>query len=218
MKKEKILKVVLIIVILLLIIFTIHVVRNYIIISKIIEKQEELEQTNNYSYITEETYNEGKNVIERYSTENNNLWISKKENNMIWYNKEKGTIYSIITNEKFVVIEEFSEDSLIDNAKQILSQDRIKTFKEKMIVSMKYFITNEKIGEVKCYVLKNENAKYYIDAKEGNMLKTTIGDDCVIEYKDWKINNVKDEEVLSHIPDLTGYTMYDKNFKKIYEE
>ena len=50
MRKKKIYKIILIIILILLLLFLIHFVRNYIIISKIAKKQEEIGNSTNYSY------------------------------------------------------------------------------------------------------------------------------------------------------------------------
>lgn len=229
MKKNKVLKIILIVVLVLIAIVAIYILRNYIIISKISNKQKELANKTNYYYkfetygieekddktITECYYKDGKG-IEKYGNQKYGYCIEWFDNNT----KEK---IVIDTSKSTAKIYEGKESSFM---LPIVTFDK-STVKDKLEDSISY-ITYEDINGKKCYKIKPLQGViitsniYYINAENGAWARISMGNIKgnennirILDYIDYKFDEVTDEDVKR--PDLTGYevTYYNENGESV---
>ena len=210
MKNKKVLKILLIIIFILIIAFAIYLLRNFIILSKIQENQSMLLQSNNYSFVREVyTYEENNNIMECFYKDGKHMLILARTDTSIksiqWYDENTNELISIEpdTNEALVTTFEtipwdFMPAFEIDNM-------------FKSIITSK--ISSGNINGIECYIVQNEGVIRYISKTDGTILKIIdkrmsikVNEevyDYVVEYKDWKINELTDEDLIK--PDLSQY-------------
>lgn len=191
---------ILIILLLLLILFLIHSIKNYIIISKISDKQIQL---NNYSLIIEYyQLGQDKTTIEQNYKDGKMLQILKKDDNEIvryWYDEDSKELISILnTNDLNATIEKNVVHLFVIELS--LGYDSVK---KKINDILGTFISYEELDGQKCYVLnKGKKIKDYISIESGKILKR-INNDNIVEYKELYINNLTDEDISR--PNLNSY-------------
>ena len=227
MNIRKILKVILIILLILIVIVAIYILRNYIIINKISNKQKELANKTNYYYkietyskeekddktIAEYYYKDGRSV-QKYGNQKYGYYIKWFDNNT----KEK---IIIDTSKSTAKIYESKESSFM---LPTITFDK-STVKDKLEDSISY-ISYEEINGKKCYKIKPFQGIisniYYINAEDGTWARISMGNIKgnennirILDYVDCKFDEVTDEEVKRL--DLTGYevTYYNENGESI---
>lgn len=225
MNIKKVLKVVLIIVLVVIAIIAIYILRNYIIISKISNKQKELANKTNYYYKMEAYRQEEKNDdttveyyyyykdgkgIEKYGNQKNGYYIEWFDNNT----KERITIDTSKATAKIYKGEKRSF------MLPTLTFDK-STVKDKLEDSFSY-ISYEEINGKKCYKIKPFEGiisnLYYINVEDGTWARISMGNIKgnesnirILDYIDCKYDELTDEDVKK--PDLTGYEVmyYNEN-------
>lgn len=206
MEKKKVLKIILGIIVLIVIACAIYFIRNYIIINKIATKQSEITSSNNYSYISELYTGEDKTVIEYYYKDGININILKKNNiesEVIWYdenNKEQITMQV----DKLTANVSNTENGFKCSMPSQIVENNIN---DKIDLALRSLISYDEVNGEKCYAIKRfigvTTTIPYVSVKNGEVLKIALPDNKAIEYKEFKINNLTDEDVKR--PDLTDY-------------
>ena len=211
MKNKKILKIILIIVLVVIVIFAIHVIRNYFIISKIVDMQENLSSITNFSYkITPITY-EGKTngvATERYYKDGKNIAIFETNGTKYILWSDATTNESIIINPTELKAVVSSNDVLSSAHMPILLPEGSTSVK--LGLSVLSFITYGEVNGEECYVVHWAGVTDYISKENGTYLRTNNAIFSneeekfdMIEYSDWTFNELTDEDVSR--PNLTGY-------------
>ena len=210
-KGKKLLKILSIIIIVLVILFCIHIIRNFIIINKIFNKQAEYKDVNNYSY-TSEYYSakedDEKTVIETYYKDGKSKLIRKGE-------KEISVFYDNDTKECIFVDNE-EKEATIDYSETMLGVEKPialeTTLQEKLLMALLSFIRTETVNGEECYyITQGDYNKSYVSKETGIGIKNISGKavidgkeyDSITEIKNWKINQVIDENVT--VPDISEY-------------
>ena len=213
-KNHKVLKIMLLIILLILIIFIINTVRNYIIISKIFDKQLELAKITNYSF-TKEQYTESKEsekiVLEFYRKNNNHMMVSKKTDGTLitWSNEETKESIIMMPNTMQAVVNNVG--GVYIDIPATVHSDSENTEGIKLMCSALSIILPDKIDNEECYYMNLSGYEMWVSKDTGLRLKEYQGHEnidgkkhkCVIEYKNYKFNEVKEEDVAR--PNLTGY-------------
>ena len=211
MKNKKILKIILIIVLVVIVIFAIHVIRNYFIISKIVDMQENLSSITNFSYkITPITY-EGKSngvATERYYKDGKNIAIFETNGTKYILWSDATTNESIMINPTELKAVVSSNDVLSSAHMPILLPEGSTSVK--LGLSVLSFITYGEVNGEECYVVHWAGVTDYISKENGTYLRTNNAIFSneeekfdMIEYSDWTFNELTDEDVSR--PNLTGY-------------
>ena len=210
MNGKKLSKIILIIILILLLLVVIHTVRNYIILTKIATKQEEISKLTNYSYtmnFTNLKTNE-KATIKYCRKDNKSITIMG--DNIIWYDADTDEQISMKPKELTATVAKNSETAIQATLPiQVISND----FVNKLGQAMFSFITYDMVGNEKCYEIQSiigaTTTIPYVSVEDGTLLKLITGkiknsnDYQVAEYTDWKLNEITDEDVTR--PNLTGY-------------
>ena len=200
MKNKKGLKIFLIIIALVVVILAIHLIRNFMIINKINEKQEELSKSNNYFYTIEN--NAGTTTEVYYKDGISKTIIKTKDTTMItWYDEK--------TRETITYSPQTMKAS-VGTGFGIVQLQTLNTGNN-FILALLSNISSDEVNGEKCYVVKLSGETTYISEERGVTLKRVgakvvqngIETESVVEYKEWKINELTDEEMSK--PDLTGY-------------
>lgn len=201
MEKKKFLKLIFIIILLLLLLFAIHVIRNYIIISKIANKQEKLAQLANYSFSIEKANDVlDKITIQYYLKDKNSMEVIENNDKVLfinWYDSDTNEKISICPSESTVTIGKSNNNSSLYIPTAFSENNSI----ENLLCATTSFISYDKINGEKCYVINTFGLKDYISVEDGTLLKNING----FEYKDYKFNELTDE--LMKKPNFTGYTV-----------
>ena len=95
------------------------------------------------------------------------------------------------------------------------STEILEGWKDNMIyLALTSFISSENVNGQDCYVINRfQNGKLWVNketgikakAEEGSTVDNGITTPFIVEYTDWKINTITDEEISK--PDLVGYTI-----------
>ena len=174
MKNKKILKIILIIVLVVIVIFAIHVIRNYFIISKIVDMQENLSSITNFSYkITPITY-EGKTngvATERYYKDGKNIIILEQDDSRYMFWNDQNTDESITINLSQLTASVYSGKSIMSAGHMPTFLTETSTF-AKLGLSAISFITTDEANEEECYVVRYGRTTNYISKENGILLKS----------------------------------------------
>lgn len=201
--KNKSIKIVVCIISLILLIVLIHFGRNYIILSKIEDKQKNFNE-NNYSYTTTKSNGD----IIKYSYKDGiSIFNQEKngENTIKWSNlKTRESIYINPNELKSTVV-------LNDEA---LMQRELPHFiekEQKNYYTLISFIGYDNIDGKECYKIISGSVKSYVDKNDGTIIKIEEKKDKktnITEFKDYKFNELTDDDIVR--PDLTGYNIENK--------
>lgn len=202
MEKKKVLKILGIILAVIVIILAVYVVRNMMIINEIDKKQEELSKYNNYSYTIKGNTGTSSEIYHKDEIEK--IITKEKEHTLIiWHNENtKETIqYSPTTRVAYV-----QTDDIYNSVPKMIKLDT-----NSVMVKFFSFISSSEIDGEECYVVKCNGDTTYISKerwvvlkrKGGKILKNGVETIQEVEYKDWKFNELTNEDV--ERPDLTGY-------------
>ena len=198
MEKKKVLKIVLAIIILALIVFAIIITRKYVIISQIVDKQEEIDVGVNYSYKATITSGDKQTIIEikhkdgKYINDELmlNVWYDSDTEEMIMFNTDEH-VASITNNNNYKTF--YRVPLIINN-----------TFSSKLYETFNYKISTEEVNGEKCYVLRQGASEYYYKVEDKTMVKCINPSGDKFEYT-WEFNNLSDEDVAK--PNLEGYNV-----------
>lgn len=213
---KKILKVVLILIIIALVAFSIHVIRNMIILNSLDEKVKELENNNNniYGEIISNSSTVEKQTVKMYFKDNvlkQEVETQTKDGKVLgitqitYPNKRKFFIDN--GNEK--TVQTYEEENNINNTTIIMNYTECVTFSEKVVNSIVTNIKTEEIDGKECYVihgLYNGNIMYeagtekvvvYIEKETGLPLKRVdiAKDKEFVTTYEYKFGAVTDEDM-----------------------
>lgn len=192
------------------ILFIVNFVRNYTIINDIIEKQENIKNSTNYSYTTTmyNTVNEDKVIIKHYYKDGKSkMKFNNGENDVtVWYDER--------TKEN-IFLDEKEKQANITSSEFMLGNELPYFRDEANIIyySMTFFIINSNLNGKECYEIHDSNSISYIDKESGVLLKEVqknvkIDDkkcESITEYDNWSFEELSEEEMDK--PDLSGYTI-----------
>ena len=205
MKKKNIIKVTIIIVLLIVLIFLFNLGRKVIILSKYSDEY------NKYIEIT--NFYKKENTSEGITTEicrKDNLGFLKMTSNDFVRIIYWGENYNwIIVDDKDgkTAVKMNKEESGIESQSLITGTLYMQNFGDKVKTAFISNISSEKLNDIECYKIKiNKDWQMFINKDNLLVMREINGstDTGIIEYK---INEVKDEEIL--MPDLNGYTVND---------
>lgn len=186
-----------------LLIICIHTIRNSIIINELYKKQEALKEINNYYYISEhytENNSGDKNTIEHYYKDGIDKLILNNGNIVMWYNNNS---------KENIVIDIEQKIADITSSEYLVGSDfpiYIDETKKSIGTYIGSKITKDEIDGTECYKIDSNKQTIWITKQEGIVLKAidkTEDDYEVVEYKEWKTDTLKNEDV--ERPDLDGY-------------
>ena len=198
-----------IIVVIIAVLFLINFVRNLAIINDIIAKEKDFKYSTNYSYTSimyDSNDEENRVTVEHYYKDGKSkMVIDNGENKItVWYDEE--TKENIFLNETTKEATVTTSEFMLGN-ELLYFQDE----ENKIYYAITSFIINNNIDEQECYKIINLNDVSYINKEDGTVLKgvykgAIVNDekcDSITEYKDWKFDELTDEEM--ERPDLEGY-------------
>ncbi len=228
MRKHKILKIIGIIILVLLILFAIHTVRNYIIISKILDKESAMIGKTNLT-VSRINYNEHTpekiNTSEIHRKDNKIISVLHQNDTDIIIWSDSDTEENIAMFPKNLVAMKGSAMSYVVTIPMLFGSKEADTFGYKLFTAMTSVITTEKVNDQDCYCVKLDylvnfiGNKSWVNKDTGVMVKTTLGYDEIdgqkyptySELKEYSFDNVTDEDVSK--PNLIGYTVKETDLK-----
>jgi len=207
-KKHRILKTIFMLIIILLILFLVHTFRNYIIITKIIEKQEAtIGKGNNYSFVTEKysSYNTNdRKKIEHYYKDGNSIMVIEEES-IIWGDEKT---------KELIIMSPKTLKANVTNANHILRANLPRVQAEEEFATKLcfiYFITSDEVNGKECYKLLWGEAATWVEKATGLIVKEMNGKriiegkeyDNISEWKEYKFDKLTEQDVSR--PNLLGY-------------
>lgn len=207
---KTVLKVVLVAIFLILLVLAINWIRNYFIMEDILEKMSQYENMQNYAYTISQNTGETTKIAVKdniykmtYVTEENTKLVA-------WINTDTDEVIAA-----FPEIKKVSYSNHIARIENPFSTDVLKSWKDNMIyLALTSFISSEKVNGQDCYVINRfQNGKLWVNketgikvkAEEGSIVDNEIETPFIVEYTDWKMNTLTEEDVQK--PDLVGYTI-----------
>lgn len=212
--KKRIKKIIIIILLLIIIVFIINVIRNSIIINKIISKQIQLKDCKNYSFtrIDYSTKEYGKEIKLNVKFKDNVGVMELPDNNYVWCNTESQAIIHYNTAEKIAY---YSVGEIV-GVKIPFNMENI-SIQEKILMIICSFITSKDIDGQNCYCVQEiSQVRIYYNKDTGIPVKKIGGGtieknghiyESVIDIKNWSEGKVTDEDV--KVPDLSEYEIRD---------
>jgi len=209
-KGKTILKVVFILIFIIILAVALNWTRNYLIMSDILEKMSQYENIQNYAY-----------TISQNTGETTKLAVKDNIYKMIYATDGIEKLVAWINTDTDETIAAFPEIKKVSYSNHIamienpLSTDVLQDWKDNLIyLALTSFIYSENVNAQDCYVINRfQNGKLWVNKETGIKVKAeegSTGDNGVtkpfiVEYTDWKINTITDEDVAK--PDLVGYTI-----------
>lgn len=202
---KKFLKVLLIIICVLIVLLMIHFVRNYIIIKDVLVKTKQYEGVTNFYYEIKNTEDDKTAKIYTKNYKKDMISLVEIENG-----DRSIKIWKDVSNNESVVIFTGKGEALIGTEDTVL-EPQIPLFEGNPYVSLISLVYSEKIDGQDCVVIQIGESKWWINKETGLYAKIQSGTQyvdgeespIVVEYKNWKINQLTDKDVEK--PDLTGY-------------
>ena len=209
-KGKTALKVVFILIFIILLAVALNWTRNYLIMSDILEKMSQYENIQNYAYTISQNTGETTKLIVKDNIYKMTYTTDGIEKLIAWINKDTDETIAA-----FPEIKEVSYSNHIAMIENPFSPDVIQGWKDNMIyLALTSFISSENVNGQDCYVIDRfQNGKLWVNketgikakAEEGSTIDNGITMPLIVEYTDWKINTITDEDVEK--PDLVGYTI-----------
>ena len=195
MSKKKIIRIIIIIVLIIAIVFLLDLGRKVYILSKYSDKCNEYLQITNFY---KKTNPEDGTTTEFWRKDNLGIFKRTSEDNikMIYYGKDYNWIMIDNKDGNGIEIQTLPTQTLC-----------MESFGDKIKMAFLSKITTEKFNNIDCYkIYLNKDWQLFINKNDLLVMKEINGstDTGIIEYK---INEVKDEEV--SMPNLDGYTIND---------
>ena len=204
------------ILIIIILLFIFNTLKNYIILSKIYNKQTEYKNCTNYSYkkLEYSTKINQETIVTDIYCKDGKFLVIKSNDDKIWYDKKTNESITLPANTKNAIIT--NEDVLEDIEFPIDTSK--KTFMNKLILAMHSFIFSKKINNESCYYIKKWfNSKTYISKKTYVPIKI-IGHkkilidgkkyNSIIEITNWSTDTLTEDDVSN--PNLDGYNIIQK--------
>lgn len=209
-KGKTVLKVVFILIFIILLAVALNWTRNYLIMSDILEKMSQYENIQNYSYIISQNTGEVTNVTVKDNITKITYTTNGTEKLISWNNVETQETIAAFPEAKQV---SYTAKTL--TIKNPFSTEILQGWKDNIIyLALTSFIPSENVKGQDCYVINRfQNGKLWVNketgikvkAEEGKILDSGVTEPLIVEYTDWKINTITDEDVAK--PDLVGYTI-----------
>ena len=211
-----VLKLVFILVVVAIALYVVNIVRNSIIINKIINMQADVVNQNNYSFTT--TYytakeNATKTEVNHYYRNGINMMILNSNTNsnktIVWYND---------STKENIVMNPASMKAVISEDGRMVGNNLPQTINEsnKNYYILQSFITSEKVDGIACYVVHGPSVKYYMNKEDGLLVRRVDGKevvnnkeyDCMTDFSNWKFNKLTESDCTR--PNLMGYEVTNK--------
>lgn len=211
-----VLKLVVILVVVAIALYVVNIVRNSIIINKIINMQADVVNQNNYSFTT--TYytakeNATKTEVNHYYRNGINMMILNSNTNsnktIVWYND---------STKENIVMNPASMKAVISEDGRMVGNNLPQTINEsnKNYYILQSFITSEKVDGIACYVVHCPSVKYYMNKEDGLLVRRVDGKevvnnkeyDCMTDFSNWKFNKLTESDCTR--PNLMGYEVTNK--------
>lgn len=217
MKKEKknhiINWIALILFVIVMVASVVDIMRKHNIIEKIVANQKDVISQNNYSYHVE-SYNKNnesettKSSMSFYKKDKISMQILKNnDNSLIFW-------YDLGANEQITLVPQNLKASVYKNSSEFFVNQLPPYMideENKNIMKIFSIITSDTVNGEKCYKINTSGLITWYSKESGMILKAQNGKkvidgkeyDCISEFKDWKFNELTDEDVTR--PNLTGY-------------
>ena len=210
MNKKKIKKIVLIIVLIIVCIFLFNLGRKVCILSKYSNKSNEYSKITNYYKKADykNTKSEEDATTEFWRKDNLGFLkrTSKDDVKMIYYGEDYNWI--IVDSKDGKTAVKMNKEGIGIEAQTLSSSTLyMENLWDKIVMAFSSKITSEKLDNIECYKIDvNKEWQIYVDKDSLLVMREINGstDTGIIEYK---INEVRDEDVL--MPNLAGYTIND---------
>ena len=202
-KKMKLWKKILIALLILFILFALLVLRNFIIISQLVESSKEFVDKTNYVAVGQSLQGGNINMLKSYNKDGNYLTTIKTYGKDI--QNERGiTVYNK-DNEKIGIIQNGQEKiAILDNIVfgKVTVVNVFSSFEstlQQLQISVMSRITTDNCNNTECYLIELDNWRMWVDKNSGLVLREINGSFVTERFYEFDI--VKDEDIIK--PDIS---------------
>jgi len=205
-KKMKLWKIILLVVLAIFILFSIHVIRNFIIISDIVNLSKEYATKTNYIANVYSIQNNGVNITKSYNKDGKYLSLIQTKVNDNNGNNPKLTVYKA-DNEGMGIIQTGDKKIAILN-NNVIGWVHVVTFEsvadmnilQKLLFSSITKISTEKCDNKECYYMElYKDWKIWLDKENGTIVREINGG--IVTERNYEFDVVKDEDIVK--PDIS---------------
>jgi len=202
-KKMKLWKKILIALLILLILFALLVLRNFIIISQLVESSKEFADKTNFVAVVQSLQGGNVNILKSYNKDGNYLTTMKaygkdiqNERGLTVYNKDNDKIAVIYSEQNKVAL---LNESIVGEVKVINVFSTFENIIQQLQISVMSRITTDNCGNTECYLIELDNWKMWVDKESGLVLREING--SIVTERFYEFDIVKDEDITK--PDIS---------------
>ena len=209
-KGKTALKVVFILIFIILLAVALNWTRNYLIMSDILEKMSQYENMQNYAYTISQNTGETTKLAVKDNIYKMTYTTDGTEKLIAWVNTDTDEMISA-----FPEVQRVSYSIHVITVNNPFSTEILQGWRDNILyLALTSFISSENVNGQDCYVINRfQDGKLWVNketgikakAEEGSTIDNGITMPLIVEYTDWKINTITDEDVEK--PDLVGYTI-----------
>ena len=209
-KGKTALKVVFILIFIILLAVALNWTRNYLIMSDILEKMSQYENMQNYAYTISQNTGETTKLAVKDNIYKMTYTTDGTEKLIAWVNTDTDETIAA-----FPEVKSVSYTTQIITIKNPFSIEILQGWKDNILyLALTSFIYSENVNGQDCYVINrfqdgklwvNKETGIKVKAEEGSTVDNGVTEPLIVEYTDWKINTITEEDVAK--PDLVGYTI-----------
>ena len=201
MDKKKILKIVGIIILVLVVIFLIHVIKNFIIITNLVNISEEFANKTNYVAVVPSLQNGNVNIAKSINKDGNSLTILKnygkdniqEERGLIKYEKDNETVAIIYNGQEKVAM---INQPVLATINIVTMFSTFNDFLPRLQFAVMSRISTDNAGN---YLIELDNWKMWVDKDTGLVIREINGG--LVTERSYEFDNVKDEDIVK--PDIS---------------
>lgn len=199
----KLWKKILIIVLILFAILAIFIVRNFIIITNLVNESKEYANKTNYFAVVQSLQNGNVNIIKSYNKDGNYLTTFrtygkdiKDERGLIRYKKDSEEIGIIQSGQEKIAI---LDGSVLGEVYVVNIFSTLDNTMQQLQFAVMSRITTDNYGNIECYLIELENCKMWVEKDTGLIIREINGG--LVSERFYEFDIVKDEDITK--PDIS---------------
>ena len=197
-KKMKLWKKILIALLILLILFALLVLRNFIIISQLVESSKEFADKTNFVAVVQSLQGGNVNILKSYNKDGNYLTTMKaygkdiqNERGLTVYNKDNDKIAVIYSEQNKVAL---LNESIVGEVNVVNAFSTIDNTIKQLQIAIMSRITTDNCNNIECYLIEVDKWKMWVDKDSGLIVREINGGFVTERFYEFDI--VKDDDII----------------------
>ena len=197
-KKMKLWKKILIALLILLILFALLVLRNFIIISQLVESSKEFADKTNFVAVVQSLQGGNVNILKSYNKDGNYLTTMKaygkdiqNERGLTVYNKDNDKIAVIYSEQNKIAL---LNESIVGEVNVVNAFSTIDNTIKQLQIAIMSRITTDNCNNIECYLIEVDKWKMWVDKDSGLIVREINGGFVTERFYEFDI--VKDDDII----------------------